>query len=147
VERFARALHVENLIKYAGERASALDMLPEANAAIFAAEEEISMTPVAWCMAAGLPIIATAIPGVAEMLAHDHNALLVGDPTPKAFCERILSLRDDAQLRARLSQTVRGHAYEAFGVRRMVDQFEKLYDNLLAGRPAGEQILDSALVD
>ena len=52
----------------------------------------------------------------------------------------------DRALRAKLTETARGHAYEVFGLRRCVDQHVRLYENVIRGVSPGEGITDSAVV-
>jgi glycosyltransferase involved in cell wall biosynthesis len=61
-------------------------------------------------MAAGRPIVASAIGQIAEALVDEYSALLVPPDDPEALCHAIVRLVDDACLRARLAQAARGAA-------------------------------------
>ena len=82
----------------------------------------------------------------AELLAHQHNALLFKPDTPRRMAIRAAATIGDLEGVAELKDTARGQAYEVFGVRRCIDQYARLYDNLIAGRDPGDGIADSASV-
>src|SRR5205807_5254955 len=55
-------------------------------------------------MAAGRPIVASAVGQIAEVLRDEQSALLVPPDDPQALCKAIVRLVDDAFFRARLAQ-------------------------------------------
>jgi glycosyltransferase involved in cell wall biosynthesis len=65
--------------------------------------------PLALCegMAAGMPILATAVGGVPEIIQTDKSGLLVPARDEHAFIEQCIRLIDDPALRARLSRGAR----------------------------------------
>jgi glycosyltransferase involved in cell wall biosynthesis len=65
-------------------------------------------------MAAGRPIVASAVGQIAQVLADGESALLVPPEDPEALCEAIVRLVDDACLRARLAQAARRAAEEQY---------------------------------
>jgi len=56
-------------------------------------------------MAAGKPIIASDLPVLREVLAHEHNALLVPPQNLEAWLAAVRRLQDDEQLRQELGRT------------------------------------------
>ena len=58
-------------------------------------------------MAAGRPIVASAVGQIAEALVDEQSALLVPPDDPDALCTAIVRLVDDACLRVRLAQAAR----------------------------------------
>jgi glycosyltransferase involved in cell wall biosynthesis len=58
-------------------------------------------------MAAGRPIVASAVGQIAETLVDEQSALLVPPDDTNALCHAIVRLVDDACLRARLAQAAR----------------------------------------
>jgi glycosyltransferase involved in cell wall biosynthesis len=63
-------------------------------------------------MAAGRPIVASAVGQIADALVDEHSALLVPPEDPNALCDAVVRLVDDACLRARLAQAARRAAEE-----------------------------------
>jgi glycosyltransferase involved in cell wall biosynthesis len=62
--------------------------------------------PLAICsgMAAGMPIVSTAVGGIPEILRHEETGLLVANGDRPAFVRETIRLIDDAELRQRLSR-------------------------------------------
>jgi glycosyltransferase involved in cell wall biosynthesis len=94
-------------------------------------------TPVALieAMAAGVPVIATAVGGVPDVLQRGRLGVLVEPGSADALAEGIHALLSDAQLRAQLSSRARPLAHSRFGVDRLITDVAALYDELL--RPRG----------
>ncbi len=95
----------------------------------------IPTLPIAVCMAASLPIVATATHTHSELLEDRHTALLISKPTPRLLARRLLDLLEDSALRWRLGDMARVEAYEYFSLSRMVDQHRDLYDQIIQARP------------
>jgi len=86
-------------------------------------------------MAAGRPIVATAVDGIPEAVHDGINGRLFPPGDVEAGAAAVLALLDDPALRRRLGEAGRAAAGE-FAVERMIAQLEALYDELLAGRAA-----------
>jgi glycosyltransferase involved in cell wall biosynthesis len=69
-------------------------------------------------MAAGLPVVTSAVPGVDELVDHGRTGIVVPNPTtPDAIAEALLALAESADRRASLGRAGREKiAGEAFGV-------------------------------
>jgi glycosyltransferase involved in cell wall biosynthesis len=63
-------------------------------------------------MAAGRPIVASAVGQIAEVLQHEQSALLVPPEDPQNLSDAIVRLLDDACLRGHLAQAARQAAVE-----------------------------------
>jgi glycosyltransferase involved in cell wall biosynthesis len=81
-------------------------------------------------MAAGLPIVATAVDGNAEAVTDGVNGFLTPAGDPGALTEALLKLLRDPALAARMGQAGLARIDE-FGARRMAQQIESLYEELL----------------
>jgi glycogen(starch) synthase len=55
--------------------------------------------------AAGLPVVASRVGGIPELLRHEHNALLVEPGDPSSLAEAMTKLLSDAVLADRLAAT------------------------------------------
>jgi starch synthase len=111
---------------------------------VFASESDVSSTAIAWSMAAAVPVVATAVYSTAELVANKQNGLLVKPDAPKRIAVKMAALLGDRQTLRRMAEAARGQAYEVFSLRRCVDQHARLYQNLLTGAPATENITDAA---
>jgi glycosyltransferase involved in cell wall biosynthesis len=83
--------------------------------------------PIATVMAAGVPIISTVTYMLSELLEDRHTALMVATRSPRALVQRVQDLRADPALRAKITETARGEAYEHFSMTRMMDKYRRLF--------------------
>lgn len=81
-------------------------------------------------MAAGLPIVATAVDGNADAVIHGENGLLVPPGDWQRFAQAIVSLLDDRQTSVRMGESGRRRVIE-FGAQKMVEDTDRLYQILL----------------
>ncbi|MEK6642820.1 MAG: glycosyltransferase [Planctomycetota bacterium] len=108
--------------------------------------EEISSEPLACAMASGVVVVGSAVRSIAEIIADKHNGLLCKSGDPRILAGRILTAIEDVELRRRVTDTARGQAYEVFSVRAFAENYQRLYENVLASRAPGEGIGDTAMV-
>jgi glycosyltransferase involved in cell wall biosynthesis len=83
-------------------------------------------------MAAGLPVVATAVGGTPEVVVDGVTGLLVPPRDPVALAEAITRLLHDPDLRRQMGQAGRERVKERFTVERMVSRTEALYRELIA---------------
>ena len=65
-------------------------------------------------MAAGVPVVASAVSGIPELVAHEVNGLTVPPEDPEALADALLRLHRDRALAARLAQAGRATVSERF---------------------------------
>ncbi len=138
-ERFARHFQDPGLLTSAeprlGRRVEFEEILPVADGVLAPARDAVSTLPLAACMAASLPIVASATYCHSELLEDHHTALLVPHPRPRDLARRVLELRDDPGLQWRLADMARVEAFEYFALTRFLDEHRTLYQCLREGRP------------
>jgi hypothetical protein len=110
-----------------GRRVPFESLLPATDAALVTASGPAAALPVAVCMAAALPIVATAEPTVAELLEDRHTCLMVPQPRARMLAERMLAIREDPSLQWRVSDTARAEAYEHWSLTRFRAQWREAY--------------------
>lgn len=105
-----------------------------------------STTAIAWAMASGTAVIAAAEYATAELIANKVNGLLFNPKSDDSIATTVARLLADRESQAKAREVARGHAYEVFGLRRYLDQQDRLRSNLLTGHPPSTGITDSARV-
>jgi glycosyltransferase involved in cell wall biosynthesis len=88
--------------------------------------EGISLTLLE-AMARGLPVIATRVGGNSEVVEDGVNGFLVASEDPPALAAAVLALRADPDRARELGLAGRRRVEETFDVRRMVADYERLY--------------------
>ncbi len=82
-------------------------------------------------MAAGLPVVATAVGGIPEAVRPGREGWVTPVRDPRALCEAIGRLIGDPSARERMGRSARQRVREAYSVDRMVDATCALYDEVL----------------
>lgn len=83
--------------------------------------------------AAGVPVIASAAGGLAEVVVDGKTGLLVPPSDDKRLADAMTKLIDDSALRDRYAKAARDHARAQFSVEPMVAAHLRLYETLLNG--------------
>lgn len=134
LRREARRLDLDCRVQFLGERKDAAAML-----ALF----DVFVLPSLWeglpfvlveAAALGKPIIATAVDGVPEILENGKTGLIVPPGDPAALVQAVLKLLTDREGAARLGDMARKLVPPRFPLRRMVEQTERLYLDVLASK-------------
>lgn len=90
--------------------------------------------------AMGVPVLATAVGGIPEIVEDGETGLLVAaPPTADAFARPLESLLADKQLRDRLGAAARARFEEQLTAERWAQRLRALYDDVLAERAAKQR--------
>jgi glycosyltransferase involved in cell wall biosynthesis len=87
-------------------------------------------------MAAGLPIVATAVGGVTEMVENNETALLVRARDPHEMADAIARVLNDEQLAQRLSANASASVGLRFSPETYVRSLVEIYRGLIGAQPA-----------
>lgn len=82
-------------------------------------------------MAAGKPVVATRAGAVPEVIQHQVNGWLVPPSDPASLAEGIARLLSDRALAVRLGQQATRRVQEGFELKRMADEVEAVYHEVL----------------
>jgi glycosyltransferase involved in cell wall biosynthesis len=139
LRREAERLNLEGRLLFLGERKDAAQVM-----SLF----DIFVLPSLWeglpfvlveAASLGKPIIATAVDGVPEMLEDGKTGLLVPPNDPAALAGAVIRLLRDRDEAGRIGETARRLVPPRFPLRRMIDQTQNLYLDVLGAKtsPAG----------
>ena len=87
--------------------------------------------------AANKPVVSTRVGGIADIVVEGETALLAGIEEADLFCEHLLKLVEDDELRKKLGDNSSSHVLQKFSYQRLVKDVSKLYYELLDGRVKG----------
>ncbi len=85
-------------------------------------------------MAAGIPVVATAVGGAPEIVEDGVTGYLVPPETPTALADRVICLLKDPSRARRMGAAGRRKIEREFSIERMVDEFHGLYRARLQGQ-------------
>lgn len=81
-------------------------------------------------MAAGVPVVATAVGGTPEVLEHGKTGLMVSSQNPEELANAIKRLWSDDELCYQLSHAANQRVSEQFDISRMAKEYNQLYQGL-----------------
>jgi glycosyltransferase involved in cell wall biosynthesis len=109
-----------------GHRDDVARILTAADLFVLASEREAAPMAILEAMAAGLPVIATAVGSVPEIVSEGETGRLVAPGQPEALARALAELASDPELRARMGAAARRLHRERFDAEPMVDHYERL---------------------
>jgi len=131
-----RRLDLDEAVGFPGELDDPRPVLLGSTAYVQPSRERTELQPLAVleAMATGLPIVATRVGGVAEMLDGGRLGLLVPPEDPPALAASLARLLDDPVLAFRLGAAAQAHVRTACSVEGMVDLVEGVYASVASLR-------------
>jgi glycosyltransferase involved in cell wall biosynthesis len=136
LEAQARALGLTKRVILLGYRDDVSDLLASCDVFVLPSLFEGLPLSVLEAMAAGKPVVATAIGGTDEAVVDGVTGLLVPPADPAALAKGIRMVLSDPVLSARLGAAGRARAHEQFSAEAMVRRVSDVYDELLDSRQA-----------
>jgi glycosyltransferase involved in cell wall biosynthesis len=102
----------------------------QAHIFMFPTLSEGATLTVAEAMMSGLPIVATDVCGMTDLIHHEENGLLVPIRTPTAIVKQVERLLEDQSLRSRIGRAARADALENYTWARVGAQICQVYEHL-----------------
>ncbi len=127
----ADALGVSSRVHFLGEQPDVAPYLTQMDVYVQSSVAEGMPNSVLEAMAAGLPVVATAVGGTPEVVLNGQTGLLVAPGNPSALGEALLALLADRPLAERFGRAGRVRVEANFGEERMLRQIEALLDRLV----------------
>ena len=81
-------------------------------------------------MACGIAVVSTPVGAIDEAVSHELTGLLVAPGSAGALAKGLARLRDDQVMRARFGAIGRARAVRDFGIDRMLDRMEDIFDRI-----------------
>ncbi len=83
-------------------------------------------------MAAGTPVVASAVSGIPELVEHEVNGLLVAPEDPEQLADSLVRLHADPELAARLAEHGRDTVRDRFDGQRLAGRLADLFREAIA---------------
>jgi glycosyltransferase involved in cell wall biosynthesis len=96
-----------------------------------------SVSPIAWCFAAGVPVVAHDLPTNREVIEHDVTGLMVSEHDMNGASDGLARLHDDWALRQRLTNAASHIARQRYGMSALAEQLMQACEDIRNGRPIG----------
>ncbi|MDQ7823287.1 MAG: glycosyltransferase [Candidatus Eremiobacteraeota bacterium] len=137
LERLAENLGVAGDIAWLGPRPDVHAILPLLDISVLVSNEEGFPNAVLESMAAGVPVVATAVGGVPELILEGETGYMVAPGDHEALASRVTGLLNDEKKRREMGEKSRERVKAHFSREKMVSVTEEVYLSWLRhGLPA-----------
>lgn len=126
VEELVETLHLNRAVTFAGAQADVRPYLERADIFVLPSDYEGIPMTIIEAMATGLPIVATAVGGVPDMLRQEESGLLV-PPKAEAVTRACTRLVEDPALRERLGRNAQADT-RRFSAECMAEAYVRVYE-------------------
>ena len=133
LEALVRSRRLDDRVSFLGHREDVGRLLSEASIFALPSRSEAFPNGAIEAMAAGLPVVASAVGGLLDLIEHGRTGLLIEPGNPTALADALRQLLTNQTAAARIGEHARAHVQQRYSFERMVKAFEDLY---LAGLPA-----------
>ncbi|MET0648485.1 MAG: glycosyltransferase family 4 protein [Pyrinomonadaceae bacterium] len=133
LEEEARARGLSERVVFAGHHADVRPFYALADVLVLPSYSEGSPNVLLEAMAAGVPVVATAVGGVPEIVAHEESALLIAPRDERAMAEALARILSDATLARGLAAKAAELAAERFSPEAYARSVLEIYTGLDGG--------------
>jgi glycosyltransferase involved in cell wall biosynthesis len=130
LERLARQLGIAERVVLLGTRRDTPELLAACDVLALPSRYEGLPLVLLEAMAAGVPLVASNIPGVDELIVSGENGLLVEPGDPGALAREIRRLLDDRELRRQLALRARATVEQRYAAAAIAERVMSEYDAL-----------------
>lgn len=134
LERLVERLGLEETVLLIGHREDVPTVLAALDVAICCSDFEGTPLSVLEYMDAGVPVVATSVGGLPDMVTHQEQGLLVPPRDPAALATAVAELLADPGRRAQMGARAQERRRREFGIGEMVARVERLYEDLLEAK-------------
>lgn len=127
VEALASSLGVGGRVAFLGERAQLGPIYSQADLFLLPSEQESFGLAALEALASGVPVVASRVGGLPEVVVDGTTGRLVPPHAPQAIAAAVLELLGDEPRRAAMGRAARLDAATRFRPEPVVDRFEALY--------------------
>lgn len=140
--RFRDQVRIRDKVHFLGHRGDVVQMMPHFDVFWSTGAYEGQNNAVMETMAAGVPVVATDVPGTRDLVVPGTTGYLVPVGDRAGIARYANKLLDDADLARRLGQAGRERMQREFSVEEMVSRYAELYGELLGDATSGLSELD-----
>lgn len=131
-EMLTRRLGLSHCVKFLGNRKDVPQILSKVNLVVLATiTEEAFGRVIIEAQAAGVPVVATKVGGVVDIIDDGKTGLLVGPKDPDSMATAIVRILKDNKLATRISEKARKRVEEKFTLEKMCQATIKVYNEAL----------------
>ena len=131
LQRFREQVEICDRVHFLGHRSDVAMFTPHWDCFWCASGYEGQSNAIMEAMAAGVPVVATDIPGNRDLVIPDITGFLIPLGSRAALARKTIEILDDSQLARRLGNGGRRRMVEQFGIEKMVQRYAAMYRELM----------------
>jgi glycosyltransferase involved in cell wall biosynthesis len=140
LEALVRERGLETSVRFEGHREDVPALLRQADVFVLPSRSEAFPNGAMEAMAAGLPVVASAVGGLLDLVAHERTGLRLPPGDPEALAEALESLLRAPSRVDVMGTAARREVAERYSFERMVSAFEDMYIGELRRRTGGGRV-------
>jgi glycosyltransferase involved in cell wall biosynthesis len=146
IRQQAANLGIADRLHLLGYRKDAARIVTAFDLSVLASLHEGLPNTVLEAMAAGVPVVATAVGGTKELITEGETGYLAPPADADTLAQRISWALAHEEERTRFAASARQAVRSNYGMSRMVSEMERLYDQLVAERAGATALINMPLV-
>jgi len=137
IKALAASLGLAGEVHFLGTRRDVPDLLNAMDIFVLPSYSEGVSLALLEAMAAGLPVIATAVGGLPEVVTDGENGLLIPPRDAEALATALARLLEASDFAKKLGQNARKHVREHFSLDRLGREINEIYEELVEKKFGG----------
>lgn len=139
LERMSEEMGMSGVVHFAGFQSNVGEWLEEFDLAVFSSVREGIPVAMLEAMAAGVPMVATRVGGIPEVIRDGVEGLLVESRHPEELAVAIMRVAQDVDLRAAIGMQGRKRIVSLYSREAICGRYEALFRDLLVQRSIDAQ--------
>lgn len=135
-EALARKMGISEHVKFLGKQTALPQILSCGDVFLLPSQSESFGLAALEAMACGLPVVATSVGGIPEVVEHGETGFVTEIGDTERMAKYIVELFENPKKLEALSVNARNRAVEKFHVDKIIPQYEELYLQLVEGKYA-----------
>lgn len=131
LKNYAEKLGIQEHIIFTGFRLDMPDIYADTDIVVLSSFNEGTPVSLIEAMASGVPVVATRVGGVPDLVHDRATGLLVRPGDAEALANAIIELLKDSELRKSLGKSAINSAYPKYDISKLVESLDNLYSALL----------------
>ena len=130
----AALLGINERVRFLGHASDRLSLYHAFDALLMTSDFEGTPMVLLEAMSCALPVVASAVDGIAEVCTNGHDALLIAPGDEDGFTQALSRILRDERLRKALGMNARNTILERYEIRHLVRRIEGIYEEVLGNR-------------
>jgi N-acetyl-alpha-D-glucosaminyl L-malate synthase BshA len=131
-EQLCRELDIVPLVQFLGKQSALVQLLSAADVFLMPSQSESFGLSALEAMSCGTPVVSTSVGGLPELVLHDKTGYIAEIGDIERMSRYVLELLTNEARYKRFSEAGRARAVETFNMDKIVSQYERYYQKVLA---------------